>query len=232
METKEEQSQELTERLKGMAIEAGAREAARKVGAIEKLNECMDKEEIVKMTYLPIIVTRIVFNYCKELTAYCAKHRLNFKKEMRTIKDCMKEYEHTALSGATENELKQLTDATNGVMKECGTNFMHVWLAVNGELKKEYPNINRKMYDVASYALTIISLILYSNAFERKQMKRVFDATGIMYESRVAEFTDEIRVQCAKVMEGLELRNDSMLQMAMSVVKNKMDIEFSVKTEQ
>lgn len=190
---------------------------------VEDLQKAVDPMEAIRMAYLPIITYRAAFLFAQELCKVCVARRLPYKKQTRIIKECNRMFEDDWVGSIDQSTMGKLEAHLQDFLCVAGRDIQTLWWVINQELKRLYPSLNGE-YDTLTPLYVCISLLDYTKSV-RDNFNRILDErTGRLSYTSEEPYIKQIRKALAEIAQEYTLDVSPMIQMAVKVISNKVDL--------
>ena len=126
-------------------------------------------ETATKIVYIPVIVSRAAFEYADFACRLCAEKRLDFRKQTRTIKEQVAEYERKTVGLVGRDIQEFLEGSVDSFFDEAHDHITKLQMAVQQEMKKQWPELTD--YSLLLNLYMCVILIDFVRQFERASSK-------------------------------------------------------------
>ena len=194
---------------------------AKKELDINGLLQAFTVEEALKIAYIPIILTKSAFEYADFARQICVAKRLPHAKESRVIKEASAEYDREILYELREEAKEGLEAKMDYFFDEAEKEIQTLWYSINGELKKEYPELAN--YDLLTNIYTAVAILDYVRKFERAAAVEIMRRTGTGYACTDNKHSIQVRNALLSIAGKYTMKNTGMLKLAIRVLAIKVD---------
>lgn len=200
------------------------------IGTTLSPSELLDKipvETATKIVYIPIIVSRASFEYADFACRLCAEKQLDFRKQTRTIKEQVAEYERKTIGLVGRNIQEFLDGSVDSFFEEAHDHIWKLQMSVQQEMKKQWPELTD--YSLLLNLYMCVILIDFVRRFERASSKIIQKATMNPYVAIENENLLRIRKECLSIAGKYKLPNTDMIRLGVKILA--MNIDKMVKVE-
>lgn len=200
------------------------------IGTSLSPSDLLDKipvETVTKIVYIPIIVSRAAFEYADFACRLCAEKRLDFRKQTRTIKEQVAEYERKTIGLVGRNIQEFLEGSVDSFFEEAHDHIWKLQMSVQQEMKKQWPELTD--YSLLLNLYMCVILIDFVRRFERASSKVIQQATMNPYVAIENEYLMQIRKACIDIAGKYRLPNTDMIRLGVKILA--MNIDRMVKVE-
>lgn len=157
----------------------------------QKLINKFSFEEHMQMSFVPMIITHIVWHYADMVLAQAAANRIiMFKKAGREVKYVKQRYEEECRKDLDYNHLKSIGEETNRFLQECSYHFEILWFSVNKAFKKSMPEYPYS--EMRTNAIIAILLIRFLYEHNKAMDKLIAQKLGGAKNSIRNQWTDKL----------------------------------------
>ena len=200
------------------------------IGTSLSPSDLLDKipvETATKIVYIPIIVSRAVFEYADFVCRLCAEKRLDFKKQTRIIKEQVVEYEWKTVGLIGKDIQKFLNESVDSFFEEAHDHIGKLQMAVQQEMKKQWPELTD--YNLLLNLYMCVILIDFVRRFERASSKVIRQATQNPYVAIENDNLLHVRKACVDIAGKYRLPSTDMIRLGVKILA--MNIDKMVKVE-
>lgn len=193
-------------------------------------SELLDKisvETATKIVYIPVIVSRAAFEYADFACRLCAENRLDFRKQTRTIKEQVAEYERKTVGLVGRDIQEFLEGSVDSFFEEAHDHIWKLQMSVQQEMKKQWPELTD--YSLLLNLYMCVILIDFVRRFEQASSKVIQKATMNPYVAIENENLLHIRKACIEIAGKYKLPNTDMIRLGVKILA--MNIDKMVKVE-
>lgn len=184
-------------------------------------------ETTLKLVYIPVVTSRAAFEYADVVCQICARKRLNYKEQTRTLKQEMKEYERETI-GLVGHEIEEdLKDKVDFFFDEAYSHIEKLQQSVYAEMKKQWPDLTD--YTLLLNLYMCVILIDYIWKFERATAQFIQKTTMSPYIPRPNLHLVNIRRACMSIAGDHVLPSSDNIRLAIKILA--MNIDKMVKVE-
>lgn len=184
-------------------------------------------ETATKIVYIPVIVSRAAFEYADFACRLCAEKRLDFRKQTRTIKEQVAEYERKTVGLVGRDIQEFLEGSVDSFFDEAHDHIAKLQIAVQQEMKKQWPELTD--YSLLLNLYMCVILIDFVRRFERASSKVIQQATMNPYVAIENENLLHVREACIDIAGKYRLPNTDMIRLGVKILA--MNIDKMVKVE-
>lgn len=176
-------------------------------------------EEQMKVAFVPIVINQIIFSFAEMVTNYAATHRLEkFKKTSREIKRIKQDYYSEISKDLDNRHTQKVFDDTGMFLAECESDFNIMFFSINGELKRNYPNIEHDELYTYIFITLLMSKFLddyirRTNEIVKEKCKDIGDAVPNQYIFYLAR-------ELAKQVKGMTIRYSGNIETCFKIFDN------------
>ena len=148
------------------------------------LEEMLDKfsaEEALKIAYLPIILTQVAFRFATSVADECAQRKLDYKKQVRAIREHSKEYISNIVGGDQVDLINSLENQMCAFLGTAGNDVQTLYFCINQELKTKYPELTE--YNLLTNIYICQALCTYVRMKEIRYDQLIRDRLNAPYNS-------------------------------------------------
>lgn len=197
--------------------------------SIDDLMHSFSLEEALRIAYIPIILSQAAFQYADFARRICAEKRLPYRRESRIIRAAMEEYERRNLHQLSDRARELLEVRTEEFIDEADRQLQVLWYTVNGQLKKEHPQLDN--YDLLTNLYMAVALLDYVRRFELATGHEIQRRTGNPYASAVNPLSTAVRDACLSIAGQYTLQRTDLLERAVRAIALRVEKIIEVELE-
>lgn len=173
----------------------------------KRIMDAFTEDEHAMITLVPIIVTHIAWKYAFLAKTYCRDMRIaETKKPCRELEWLRTNYINTLKKDLSQSQVYMLFDFADKFFSETQKDFTIMYFAVNGEIKKFFPD---STYDeMRTYAYISLLLLRFIHKHNNEMNDLIEKRLGSSYcvkgnplielEKLICSFCGEIRLDDSK----------------------------------
>lgn len=185
----------------------------------------MDKipaKESIRIAYIPIVISNAALHYTGKIADFCAKNRMPFIKEVRTIRNESKAFVEQATGSVSHDTYNQLKKQTDEFFYSTKANLYTLYFTVRNEFLKRFPNLDNE-YDLYTDVYIAHSLFRYVRDFQDKAEKHMSEVCGVTIKTDPDPHIMKIWKCLDIITDGYTLGKSEMIELALKVISNKID---------
>lgn len=185
----------------------------------------MDKipaKESIRIAYIPIVISNAALHYTGKIADFCAKNRMPFIKEVRTIRNESKAFVEQATGSVSHDTYYQLKKQTDEFFYSTKANLYTLYFTVRNEFLNRFPNLDNE-YDLYTDVYIAHSLFRYVRDFQDKAEKHMSEVCGVTIKTDPDPHIMKIWKCLDIITDGYTLGKSEIIELALKVISNKID---------
>ena len=189
----------------------------------------LPQEDALRLTYIPVIITRITLKYIDAVISHCVAHRLPYNKIVRELREYIKQYNNDIIGDIHKTSSEELDKLTDEFFSVNGRDMTTLWWVINSELKKLYPSLDDE-YEFLTMVYMPITMIYYlllvGRDIDSMLSSRLVGASGSINSDAIFGMLNCLE----RMVSDYKLVTTGMIKLAVSVISRKVDaIELKVE---
>lgn len=195
---------------------------------VEGLMKVIPKDLALRVAYLPIVIQELVAHYALSLVESCRALRVH-KREGRRIRELLGELDWETYGLLSRGTVNRFRGGVQEFMQETGMDLYKLYLSINSELKRRYPDLETEEYDMLTNAMLVGGFCEYYRwlgGWIVEVLRRVTH-TDFSYPFSVA--TMGLMKEAMAVLGGHDVEQTGIIALALKIVKQKIEaIDFNL----
>lgn len=180
-------------------------------------------EESVKIAYIPVLLTKAAFRYAEMVMTICAKKKLPYVKEVRTMREGIKDWHRETLGRyVNPKTLLVLEDETEAFFDIASGDVQTLWFVINQELKKKYPELDEE-YELLSSLCLSIALLRYVRKFEVAADAMMSQRVGQPLCCAPNPYSFVVWKALEKIADNHKVDGSDMINLSLKIIRNRAD---------
>lgn len=191
----------------------------RELSTQEFLN-LFDREESLRMVYVPHFLTQCIIYYLDRLTEYAISNRLSdYKKHSRMLKRIKADYIEALRHEMPYDFFHKFLAQRDEYLRDCGANLNLMFFTFNNQMLKKYGSIDHEPF--YSYANIILFLVKYVDDFDNEVNKHIAEKLGKPCRNQGDARLTAIKYVCNDIVKPYPLEKNKDTDICVGVMANK-----------
>lgn len=186
----------------------------------EEFLNLFERQESLRMAYIPHFITQCVVYYLDLLVAYARDNRLSeYKKQTRRLKEIKEEYLDALKHEMPANIFQKFLAQRKEYLESCGANLTLMYFTFGNQILKYHGRVKHE--SIFCYANIIIALIDYVEDFDRQVNKRIAEKLGMPCRNHGDARLTAIKSVCMGIKNQYPIEPNDQTKLCVSVMANK-----------
>lgn len=185
----------------------------------EEFLNLFDRQESLRMAYIPHFFTQCVVYYLDLLVAYARDNRLSeYKKHTRCLNKIKDEYLAALRHEMPTDVFRKFLIQRDEYLANCGSNLTRIYFTFCNQILKHHGRIRHE--SIFCYANIIVAFIEYVEDFDRQVNKRITEKLGMACRNHGDARLTTIKEVCLSIKNEYPVEANSDTKLCVSVMAN------------
>lgn len=186
----------------------------------EEFLNLFDRQESLRMAYIPHFMTQCVVYYLDLLVDYARDNRLSeYKKHSRRLKEIRTEYMDALRHEMPADVFQRFLTQREDFLANCGANLTLMYFTFGNQILKIYGRIKHE--SLFCYANIIVAFIEYVEDFDRTVNKRIAEKLSMPCRNHGDARLSAIKDVCLTIKNQYPIEPNDQTKLCVNVMANK-----------
>jgi len=186
----------------------------------EEFLNLFERQESLRMAYIPHFITQCVVYYLDLLVAYARDNRLSdYKKQTRRLREIKEEYLTALKHEMPTHVFQKFLDQRDEYLASCGANLNLMYFTFGNQILKYHGRIEHE--SIFCYANIIVAFIDYVEDFDRQVNKRIAEKLGMPCRNHGDARLTAIKSVCMAIKNQYPIKPNEQTNLCVNVMANK-----------